>query len=118
MKTKFTVERATWYRGNGATGSRLLRAEDGMRCCLGHVGKQCGIPDIAMQEIGSPGAIRSKEEREKFPIAFLGPTTTCNNSPFTGQCVAANDDPNINDEEREVKLIKLFKSNNLELEFV
>jgi hypothetical protein len=106
---KFTVDRKTWLRGMGGTDSALLRA-DGMRCCIGHVGQQCGVPDEAMMGICTVGHIKGSA-RLLFPVWIQ-------NDPDIGQAYSTNDSRDFNDPEREAKLKEIFASNGDEIEFV
>lgn len=111
MKTKFTVERATWFRGQGPD-SRLF--VDGKRCCLGFVGKQCGIPDEEMANIGRPNFV-TRQYKLLYPAAFLKDEAE---TRFTDKCVLVNDNMYLDDVDREKTLVMLFEEQGLELEFV
>ena len=39
---KFTINRRTWYRGQGADHSALLK-QDGTRCCVGFYARALGL---------------------------------------------------------------------------
>ena len=55
MRT-LTIDRAVWYRGQGPEESKLLRSEDGRRCCIGLYLQACGVPDNALR--GKPVAVQ------------------------------------------------------------
>jgi hypothetical protein len=113
---KFTVDRKTWYRGNGPSGSALLR-EDGCRCCIGFVGQQCGVPDEALLNVRSVEYLKlGDQQKAKFPEwmwEFVGHS-------YAGieQAYHINDDRFMNDEERETQLKTIFANNGDEIEFV
>lgn len=45
-----------WKLGD-ATGSYLLREQDGKRCCLGIYLAACGVPDVLLEAVASPGGL-------------------------------------------------------------
>jgi len=106
---KFIVERKTWFRGKGAEESRLLR-NDGTRCCIGFVGKQCGVTDEEMlnrsviKRVSEPGLKGFPEwmyEMRKIDDAYTW-----------------NDTTDYTDQEREARLIAVFAKHGDEIEFV
>lgn len=107
--TKFIVDRKTWYRGKGSENSRLLRVGDGMRCCIGHVGRQCGIGDDNLRGkaaiINVPMAVD-----HKWPKWML--TTAIKGAYFI------NDNMDMDDTNRELQLQALFVRYGDEIEFV
>ncbi len=119
---KFIVDRQTWHRGKGEQDSYLLR-RDGMRCCIGFVAQQCGVPDE--QLLANPAIHHSKvyagpliidaQHLELLPKWMsLGDHT----SPPLAAAYATNDEPNISDEDREQKLQSIFTRNGDEIEFI
>lgn len=104
----FTVSRKTWYRGQGGERSRLL-CSDGRRCCIGFVGQQCGVPDMAM--LGVWGVRAVDAQRSLFP-AWL------HNDSASGPAYVVNDDPTLDDDAREVRLKKIFAAHGDEIVFV
>lgn len=109
---KFTVDRKTWYRGRGGSGSRLLR-KDGMMCCLGHIGKQCGLKEKDLLNFTSPS--RTQKNRSKWPTKLLTPTM---NSHICMKMMRVNDEIHNNSKRREDELKKLAVEANFELEFI
>lgn len=107
---KFIVDRKTWYRGKGNIESKLLR-NDGMRCCIGFVGKQCGIDDSLL--LGHAAAFQAPTT-DKWPIWFK----VGNLAYPLATAYQINDDPDIRDVTREEKLALLFAENGDEIEFV
>jgi hypothetical protein len=106
---KFTVYRKTWLHGKGGTDSELLRA-DGMRCCIGFVGQQCGVPDEAMMGICTVDEIKGSA-RLLFPVWIQ-------NDPDIGEAYSTNDSPGFSDPEREAELKEIFASHGDEIEFM
>lgn len=108
--TTFTVYRKTWYRGHGTADSRLLR-EDGMRCCLGHVGKQCGLRDAELLGVISPRG------NAAFPTFLIDGEAFRGNSKTCSDMMEINDDRSISDTEREAKLTEIAAANGITLIF-
>ena len=107
---KFTVDRAKWYRGQGSKTSKLLRP-DGTRCCIGHVGKQLGIPDEAL--LGR-GAVR-----QGLYIESCWPEWMKMGEPLDiNRAYMVNDSSSMTDSERELQLQEIFIRNGDEIEFV
>jgi hypothetical protein len=104
---KYTVDRRTWYRGH-SVGSRLLR-DDGGKCCIGFVGQQCGISNAELFDMQVAYGVPSK----------LWPTwMTDESSADIWHAYHTNDDENITDEVREVRLQTIFARHGDEIEFV
>jgi hypothetical protein len=105
---KFIVDRKTWYRGKGNGGSSLLRS-DGKMCCIGFVGRQCGIPDKNLLGFAVVGR---GLEHELFPIWM---------KPFSksaiGEAYTTNDTIRLTESEREAKLKEIFLREGDEIEF-
>lgn len=52
--TAFVIDRTVWLRGEGIARSKLLRPDDGKRCCVGIYLGACGVADEALS--GVPAA--------------------------------------------------------------
>jgi hypothetical protein len=108
MKFKFIVDRATWYRGHGADKSYLLR-DDGHRCCIGFVAKQCGVADDDMSLIRDVITLPINTHT-KFPLWMRGLGIS--------KAYNTNDNQQLTDTEREAQLKTLFTENGDEIEFI
>lgn len=112
---KFTVDRTKWYRGQGYTESRLLRG-DGMMCCIGFVGLQCGIsPEALMGQDIIWRSVKDNTDPQPWP-AWM----TDQSKPVGADITAAyiiNDDRDIDDAAREKKLQGLFAEYGDEIVF-
>jgi ABC-type uncharacterized transport system ATPase subunit len=117
---KFTVKRSEWLRGH--EGSCLL-TPDGMRCCIGFVGQQCGVPDVIMQDVPSlAGAVH----RASFDVSALESnrlvrkegTSGVFDRPWLFTAYVINDDCTLDDSKREEKLTRLFERNGHQITFV
>lgn len=82
------VDRRTWLRGEGAWDSSLLRKSDNKMCCLGFACEQAGVPRERLMDVSYPN------NEDTFNGVDVEPLAT------------VNDDPDINDTEREATLIK------------
>jgi hypothetical protein len=107
---KFIVDRKTWYRGKGIKDSRLLR-EDGKMCCIGFVGKQCGVPDTDLLGIGNVTV--GLQGHGLFP-AWVRNTLT---SISIRNAYSTNDSEDLTDSEREAQLKEIFLREGDEIEF-
>jgi hypothetical protein len=111
MIDKLIIERATWSRGNINQPSELIN-DDGNKCCLGFLGCAIGINENFLRGYSLPKSVSgfslienlyNKDKTKSFWSDFL----------------EINDKFSPSEEEREQKLIKLFKEKiNIELTFV
>ncbi|SRR6266404_7023628 len=110
----FVVDRKTWFRGKGSDESRLLRA-DGMRCCIGFVGQQCGVPDSSMLQHSDIQAMRNAgKDVTRFPYWMSNKEINFE----IGKAYEFNDDEEISNEERENRLSDLFAKHGDTITFV
>lgn len=100
----YTVDRKTWYRGQGCMSRLLLW--NGERCCVGFVGQQCGITDGEL--FNRTTAVRCPDPR--WPD-YLTSLTGCD-------AYNINDDQTINDTERESRLTAIFAEHGDTLLFI
>lgn len=112
---RFTVPLKEWLRGKGGPGSALLKG-DGKRCCIGHVGQQCGVPDKRL--LGKSKVHDIGDSRFLFPawmreVRAEGYAICDIETAYT-----VNDDRDISDEQREAKLKEIFARHGDEIEFV
>ncbi len=111
IKKTFTIDRNTWYRGQSYARSRLLK-KNGQMCCLGQVGRQCGISDKALIHNGTP---QCSDECGKFPTFLVRNglnTATCE------KLMTINDDRKTKDPEREEFIKKEFKKRGYLVTFI
>jgi len=116
---KFTVVRKNWARGGRNT---TLLNEDGKRCCLGFLAKECGYADRDTAMTGLPSSLVEETGKNFWPKSIVKKSSyndfkmlvsdTCLN------IIGANDDKNLQGSDREEKLTKLFGSIGIEVEFV
>lgn len=119
---KYIVKRSEWYRGH-TWGTQLLRA-DGLKCCIGFVGQQCGISDEDLRGRGTvsfslyKSTFNPSPSFEKFPEWMRPRDTFVDRSLPIGEAYTTNDDPGISDEVREARLKEIFQSQGDEIEFI
>ena len=110
MKT-VRINRKKWLRGN--FGSELWDLTEDAGCCLGHVCIQINRKSKKQLHMHY-----SPEE-----VFLRGSTLTqvkngcVKNNDFVEEAIHFNDHTRFSEEERESKLIQLFKKNDIKLEF-
>lgn len=119
---KLTIDRRKWLRGPEGD-SYLLRGVDGKMCCLGFLGKACGISDAVMRDRDTPAALSAISVR-KFPEGFTVIKDVQEERENTDACdklISINDGSwgvEVNSEkDREEKLKTEFKKLGIEVEF-
>lgn len=127
MNKKLVIDRATWLHGEGGDKSYLLRA-DGKKCCLGFLAIQNGYKEKDILEKRSPSSLRVVENLRKIWEGIidgswaskLGYSMMETNDGRTGMPILnSSGEMTINsDEDREKRLIKLFKQIDIDVEFV
>lgn len=61
---ELVIDRRVWFRGEGASASRLLRFEDGKRCCVGIYLQSLGTPDNVMCDVMTAKDLQVPPEAE------------------------------------------------------
>lgn len=113
---KYTVNRKMWGRG-GKGGHSSLRNNRGKQCCLGFVGRQCGIPIFHLKNEPLPSEVLSEEQCKKWPKWFIN-SSTKRSTQDVYKAAALNDSKDITDKVREAKLKKLFAKHGDRIVFV
>lgn len=114
--TEFTVKRSDWYRGRGASGSRLLRT-DGMMCCMGFYAEACGIPPERL--VGQSSLSQIKELRGLEDEVVCGGKISRPGFDSTRESLyVVNDSSTIPDDEREARLTHLLAERGVTVHFV
>lgn len=120
---KLAIDRALWGK------NALLRKKDptdpdeGKMCCLGHLGRACGISTKSLVGRAMPG--KDIIAHRKYPAAFLAKPTKVkyrNSNGNVEEDSVADRAAEINDSDRrpaikERMLITLFKKANITLSF-
>ena len=102
---KLTIDRKTWMNADNLANLKVssLLTADGRRCCLGFLGRACGIPDSEMRGVGTPARVGYAGEislygsaAETYATKWLdGVLSTCNgyleDAEWTRTAVALND---------------------------
>lgn len=114
-KDYFYVSRKNWLRGKGCKNSYLLHPTNGSMCCLGFFCNQLGVPKEDLKRLKEPQQLLEKKGWEDIP--YLMNIHSENQKQLTITAMVINDDDFIEDDIREEKLIELFASEGIELEF-
>lgn len=131
----FTIDRSIWLRALPpvppgqpiddikATGSYLLREIDRKRCCLGIYLQACGVPDVVMEGIASPGYLfrERSEARPLMPEWLVDRDWDLGeggNSFVATALMEINDDDTIDDAAKEAFIIRTFAGEGVEVTFV
>ncbi len=113
---KFTVDRATWWRGK-MSESYLLR-HDGNKCCIGFCAIQGGATEDMILE---RYAIGSQAGKPALCDTLRGSGLVepgKGESPWISEAYDLNDAYGITEDERESQLIALFARQGHEIEFI
>lgn len=122
--TELVIDRKRWLRGEEK--SALVRKFDKKMCCLGFLGRACGIRRKDMVAVARPERLNSSSDIKKWPawlVSFIEMPAWQDADYFdTGrlgqQLMSLNDNQEISDKMREYKLKRKFKSVGLEVEFI
>jgi len=112
---KLEINRGEWLRGD-KDNSYLLRSSDGLRCCLGILGRALSIPDSDMEDEGEPW--RGSGDTEPVWPDWLATPVNWVTLTDEQRVIRINDDPAISDEWREKELTTIFARHDVELAFV
>jgi len=110
----FTIDRKIWLR-NDTMNSCLFREKDNKLCCLGILGRKCGVPDNEMAGLGEPSDI-SKEWQDRFPSWLLGSAAADRKEVY--KFISINDNERTTDASREKALTEAFAKHNIKVKFV
>lgn len=103
--THLTIDRKTWANGDqltlmGDPVESILLDSTGSRCCLGFLGKACGLEDDQLRGIGTPMSAGTLSTAAEFAKAWpkgvldpMPPKVFQNNSQWTTIAVMLNDAP-------------------------
>ena len=123
---KVIVDRTRWYRGKGSFGARLrispgqMGEDTGKMCCLGFACLKTGLTKEQIEGFTFPSdAI--KEACMEVPKGLLGliNVDSNNNTSLLASILAnINDNTSLNDNDRELELIKFGKEAGIKFTFV
>ena len=113
---KFTIKRSEWLRGKNPGGSYLLKPSDSKKCCLGFYILACGGKKCDIKALRGP---YSYSVRQKTNV----PDLTTKTGDFhsygpTSELMGFNDTEHISDKEREKEITRLFKTMDVDVEFI
>jgi hypothetical protein len=106
------LSKRLWLRGD-PTNSTLRARDTGKMCCLGFLGRACGVPARALTERGFPSDVDQKYSG-KFPPGLErtieGAFGKSRHASYLADEIAgANDNPDIDDAERARLLAPKFR---------
>lgn len=115
------IDRKTWLRGEGSDNSKLLRVEDGKKCCLGSFATQlAGLTEDQIAGVATPDGIAIGNWGKLLEI---GTRTVCGKSepsprpsPVCISLMSQNDRQD--DPDKEQKLTELFASIGVAVTFI
>lgn len=117
---KLVIERDRWLRGEGSSDSYLLRDSDGKMCCLGFYALACGLMKIQIANVTDPAGARrpTKAFEDALVHIPLNPEEMpLGNSQAAKDLMSANDSIELEDNEREQRLERLFAKIGVQVEF-
>ena len=126
---KFRIDRSKWRSGGAINagketvglGKTKMLNEQGFMCCLGQCCKQMGLTDRQLENAFYPsgcGWNKDKvEDDNPFVTVYGKEVRYLADTRLSSAAWEINDSLRFNTEEREEKLIDLFKEHGHELEF-
>lgn len=107
-----TIVRSKWLHNEPYTDSRLHRSSDGKMCCLGFYSLACGNTVEEISNLSDPVEVDEwKGANTKEYIKVYGGLMATNDS-------ANWDYEEITDEQREERIIELFKNLGVNVTFI
>ncbi len=107
----FTVSRAKWLRGRGADSALL---SDGRMCCLGFAHVTAGVPERDIKGVSMPADADPKCHVRGLVV---DDEDYVRDSRLSKDAADINDDKDIDDDERELRLTALFREHGIAVEF-
>lgn len=121
---KVVIDRAKWDVPENIDDNctALLRIVNGqeLRCCLGHLGKTCGIADSFLLNVGGPSEANSLTERSLWPKSILNKKDEYELKYCTrlaDKLMTTNDDITMSAIQREEKITKLGLKAGIQFKF-
>ena len=111
---KFIIKRSNWLRGKGSFRSRLLN-DYGEMCCLGFLGKACGMSKRTLY--GQTCPIMVDEFGVRYPEKIINAKTK-SNTKACKRLMVTNDSERIKDSDREKSLKRQFKRIGITVKFI
>lgn len=118
-KTNYTIDRRTWLRGDDED-SYLLRPTDRMMCCLGQMLQEAGVDRRRLKGQSQPDDVAKCQFNSLLRRLLVEPSRVrgFKSTDFAFEAMRINDDPHINNEQRERQLTDLFAAKGIELHFI
>jgi hypothetical protein len=113
--TALVIDRKMWWRGHSDNSALVMNYyETNKMCCLGFLGKACGIKVGDMAGIVTPHDSEQTYVWKKWP-AWVN--VEVGDSPWVKTAVKINDNEKCTEALREKKLITHFAKNGVKLSF-
>lgn len=113
---KVKVNRKKWYRGKGPAKSSLL-CSNGQMCCIGFLGKALDVKNAHM--LKQPTLHDATYHKSMSDSVRHVVTEMVDEFDYElSRAYQINDDPEIEDDEREVRLKKIGKSMDVVFTFI
>jgi hypothetical protein len=113
---KLIINRKTWLHGD-SKNSLLLR-DDNKMCCLGFYAIFKGYTEDEILGFAEPAQLDDCGDKFSSLVTFSDYDNNYHPNGICYQLMHINDNSNITDKEREIRLISEFKEIDIELEFV
>lgn len=108
-KIKFTVRRKNWLRG--VNSCSYLLNKNGSMCCLGFLGRACGLKTIDLLHRNSPDSCDQK--RHLYPKSIVN----SRNTKLCQKIIDCNDEVYLPVADKEKQLKALFAEGGIEVTF-
>jgi len=115
---KLTIDRKVWLRGEGGAASKLLRANDGKRCCVGIYLVALGVTDELLTEVSVAHGTGSLRRFVADHTPWLANTHVTDASADANYLYSRNDDRGIEESYRERNIAAIFAKHGVEVEFI
>lgn len=104
---EFVIDRECWFRGHGQEKDAYLLNEDDDKCCLGFYAMACGHDEMDIRGLQTP-----EDLSEPWNTFLLKPSDDEINSPKNSdictKLMDINDNPGLNEVEREELIAEKF----------
>lgn len=118
------ISRKTWLRGEGHARSRLLRTNDGKKCCVGEMCLAAGIPAEYIKDVGEVESIDPINIRPPLHRFDFNALYNVNDTPVGELCPLRSGEPKLpttlpmTEELREAEIIRLAAKRGFDVSFV
>lgn len=115
--TEFTISLRRWLRGEGGSGSRLRRAIDSKKCCVGFYALACGVNAKKLTGLCEARELLGETGLE-LPGMLKNVYGQMDDTHIAGELYSVNDNRDSTDEEKITAITKLFRRIGVAVKFV